>query len=121
MTRRRLLPALLTIGVAATAVSCKKAEPVRQYKLRGVVVRLVPEHRLAAIKHGAIEGWMEAMTMEFPVRDGAEFAKLAVGLEIEATVNVQDIDFWLSGIRVTGGTAAGAAAAGSGEPKPTDR
>ena len=79
---------------------CGKREPIRQYRLKGKVVRLVPEHRLAAIQHEEIKGWMEAMTMEFPVRDGSEFAKLKPGLEIEATVNVQDIDYWLSEIRV---------------------
>jgi Cu/Ag efflux protein CusF len=63
-------------------------------------VRLVPENRLASIQHEEIKGWMEAMTMEFPVRDGAEFAKLKPGLEIEATVNVRDLDYWLTGIRV---------------------
>jgi protein SCO1 len=79
---------------------CGGHVPIKQYRLKGKVVRLVPEHRLAAIQHEEIKGWMEAMTMEFPVRDGSEFAKLKLGLEIEATVNVQDIDYWLSEIRV---------------------
>ena len=35
--------------------------------------------------------------MEFPVRDGSEFAKLQPGLEIEATVNVQDVDYFIYG------------------------
>ena len=85
---------------------CGKREPIRQYRLKGKVVRLVPEHRLAAIQHEEIKGWMEAMTMEFPVRDGSEFAKLKPGLQIEATVNVQDVDYWLSDIRVPVGVAA---------------
>lgn len=74
------------------------------------MVRLTPEHRLAAIRHEEIKGWMEAMTMEFPVRDGAEFAKLKPGARIEATVNVQDLDYWLTGIRVVEGAAPAAAA-----------
>ena len=79
---------------------CGKHEPIKQYRLKGKVVRLVPEHRLAAIQHEEIKGWMEAMTMEFPVPDASEFAKLKPGLEIEATVNVQGLDYWLTGIRV---------------------
>ena len=82
------------------AGGCGKQEPIKQYKLKGKVVRLVPENRLAAIQHEEIKGWMEAMTMEFPVRDAAEFAKLKTGLAIEATVNVRDIDYWLTDIRV---------------------
>jgi len=85
---------------ALCGASCSKPVPVRQFKLRGTVVRLVPENRLASIQHEEIEGWMEAMTMEFPVPDAAEFAKLAPGLQIEATVNVRDLDYWLTGIRV---------------------
>ena len=53
----------------------------------------------AVIKHDTIEGWMEAMTMEFPVRDKAEFAKLGEGKRIRATVHVQDLDYWLSDIQ----------------------
>lgn len=102
MSRRACcLSAALVLGAA-----CGKREPIRQYKLRGKVVRLVPENRLAAIQHEEIKGWMEAMTMEFPVRDGSEFAKLKPGLQIEATVNVQDVDYWLSDIRVPVGVAA---------------
>jgi protein SCO1/2 len=54
---------------------------------------------IAVIKHDAIEGWMEAMTMEFPVRDRAEFAKLREGMRIQATVEVQDLDYWLTSIQ----------------------
>lgn len=53
---------------------------------------------VAVIQHEAIEGWMEAMTMEFPVRDKSEFAKLAEGRRIKAIVEVQDLDYWLTSI-----------------------
>lgn len=91
---------MAVLFAVAFAGGCRKAEPVSQFQLRGTVVRLVPENRLATIQHEEIKGWMEAMTMEFPVKDGAEFAKLKTGARIEATVNVQDLDYWLTGIRV---------------------
>jgi Cu/Ag efflux protein CusF len=53
---------------------------------------------VAVIKHEVVDGWMEAMTMEFPVRDEAEFSKLAEGKRIKATVEVQDLDYWLTSI-----------------------
>jgi Cu/Ag efflux protein CusF len=43
---------------------------------------------------------MEAMTMDFPIRDAAEFSKLSVGDRIEATVFVEDVGFALAEIRV---------------------
>ena len=67
--------------------------------MRGQVRRLDPNGMIAVIKHEQIEGWMEPMTMEFPIRDKAEFAKLAVGQTITATVLVQDLDYWLVDIK----------------------
>lgn len=77
----------------------KSSAPIQTYTLRGEVRRLEPARMTAVIKHEAIEGWMEAMTMEFPVRDKAEFAKLAEGKRIRAKVNVQDLDYWLTEIQ----------------------
>jgi len=94
------------VPVAALAVlvvalfSCRTAPsvPVREYQLVGEVLRLDVVHRVATIKHQAIKGWMEAMTMEYPVREKAEFAKLHVGDRITATVFVQDMDYWVGRI-----------------------
>jgi Cu/Ag efflux protein CusF len=77
----------------------KSDAPIQRYTLRGEVKRLENDRQTAVIKHENIEGWMEAMTMEFPVRDKAEFAKLAEGKTIRATVNVQDLDYWLTDIQ----------------------
>jgi Cu/Ag efflux protein CusF len=41
--------------------------PVRKYPLRGHVIRLDIHRQIATVKHEKIEGWMEAMTMDFPV------------------------------------------------------
>lgn len=97
LPRRSLLLLALTWLAACSAEPPKP--PIRRYELRGEVVRLEPDRRTAVIKHDAIVGWMEAMTMEFPVRDNSEFAKLQKGARIRATVNVQDLDYWLSNIR----------------------
>lgn len=113
MQRRRWLFLPVCILGLANACSNQPATPPKQYQLRGVVVGLTPPNRLVKLKHDEIKGWMEAMTMEFPVPDGAEYAQLKMGQTIEATVNVRDIDYWLTGIRVVA-----AAAAEPGAPKP---
>jgi Cu/Ag efflux protein CusF len=43
---------------------------------------------------------MDAMTMEFPVRDAAEFAKLRAGEKITATVHTRPdtFEYWISDI-----------------------
>jgi protein SCO1/2 len=90
--------ALLTLSGCS---SDKKgnAAAVKRYPVRGEVVRLEPQRDIAVIKHEKIEGWMEAMTMEFPVRDKTEFAKLTEGKRIRATVFVQDLDYWIAEIQ----------------------
>lgn len=110
---RRQWPFLpLCILGLANACGNQPATPPKQYQVRGVVVGLAPPNRLVKLQHGEIKGWMEAMTMDFPVPDNAEYSQLKMGQTIEATVSVRDIDYWLTGIRVV------AAAADPGAPKP---
>ncbi len=101
-TRRSLLAGLFLAASACArhGVSYDYGEPKHRYQLHGQVLRLRPENRIAVIKHEKIEGWMEAMTMEFPVPDAAQFEKLKEGSWIRATVNVNDMYFWLTDIVV---------------------
>jgi Cu/Ag efflux protein CusF len=75
--------------------------PVEQkYQLHGVILRLDPAQQTATVKHEKIEGWMEAMTMEFPVASKEEFARLKVGQALRATVFVRaDLDYRIGEIR----------------------
>ena len=95
MTRRLLL-------LLAPLAACTPPETIKFYPLRGIVKALQPADRIAVIQHETIPGFMESMTMEFPIKDPAEFAKLAVGHRIRATVCQQSrgLDFWLQGIVV---------------------
>ena len=64
--------------------------------MQGEVLKLDPAAQLATVKHGKIEGWMDAMTMEYPVKDKNQFLKLRVGDKIEAKVAVQGTDYWIA-------------------------
>ena len=90
-----LFAVLILVGCAGS----KPAAPPKEYPLKGVVVRLDNQVRTATIKHERIDGWMEAMTMEFPVHDAKEFEKLALGKAITATVYVTDDGFWIGNIQ----------------------
>lgn len=97
-------------------MSCRKkqepAGPVNEYKLTGQVMRLDARHRLAVIKHQKIDGWMGAMTMEFPVKDAGDFQKLKPGVHLRASVFVRptDFEYWIANVTVVGET-------GKEEPK----
>jgi protein SCO1/2 len=111
--------ALVSLLVFTIACSHKSedAGPVNQYELRGVVVRLYAPKRIAIIKHQKIEGWMDAMTMEFPVKDQSDFDKLQPGLAITAKVfsRPSDYEYWIAEVK-PGPTAAAAPAV---SPKPS--
>jgi len=94
---RLLVPGLVI--VALMALACSKAEKPRQYVLRGYVVRLDPNTNLASIHNEKIEGWMDAMTMQYPVEDRKEYLALRKGEKITATVNVSNEGFWLTNVK----------------------
>jgi protein SCO1/2 len=66
--------------------------------MAGQVLKLDPAAQTASVRAGKIDGWMDAMTMEFPIKDKQEFQKLSVGETIRAKVLVQGTEYWLSGI-----------------------
>jgi len=76
-----------------------KDETLHRYALHGEVLRLDTKDKIAAIKHEKLGDWMEAMTMEFPVKDQAEFNKLREGEKINATVFVQGNSIWVAEIQ----------------------
>ncbi|MFN0170182.1 MAG: copper-binding protein [Bryobacteraceae bacterium] len=83
--------------------SCSKPPtPVVEYRLTGVVVELDTTHRTALIAHQEIKGWMEAMTMEFPVRNASDWKKLRPGLRIQAKVfhQPEDLKYWIADVEV---------------------
>jgi Cu/Ag efflux protein CusF len=96
-----LLAACQQAPVASTVKEDAKDEPVKQYAMHGEVLRLDTQGKIAAIKAGTIGDWMEAMTMEYPVKEQPEFDKLHVGDKIDATVYVQGNSYWIGGVQAS--------------------
>jgi len=95
------LTAAVVLMAALAGCSQPAAAPTaapKEFQVMGEVLKLDPAAQTANLKAGKIEGWMEAMTMDFPIKDKQEFAKLKVGEKIQAKVLVQGPDFWLAGI-----------------------
>lgn len=92
VTKYLLLTALL--------LSCSHKNG-QHYALSGKVVALNPRDHTALVDAAAIPNFMEAMTMEYPVKSNRDFEKLHVGDKIQATVNVGDNGAYnLSDIRI---------------------
>jgi Cu/Ag efflux protein CusF len=84
---KRLTIALL---LALLLAACASKTEAKRYPMQGEIKALDPQTKTAVIAAGKIGDWMEAMTMEYPVKPDAEFQKLHVGDHIEATVVVAD-------------------------------
>ena len=105
------IPVMLLLGACQQASVKEEAkdQQVKQYPMHGEVLRLDAQGKIAAIKAGKIGDWMEAMTMEFPVKDQKEFDTLRPGETIDATVFVQgDTNYWIGEVKEDTGPAPAA-------------
>ena len=80
---------------------CAQKAAEKRYPMQGQITALDASAHTATIAAGKIGDWMEAMTMEYPVKPDAEFQKLHVGDRIEATVVVGDPAYYVTEIKVT--------------------
>jgi Cu/Ag efflux protein CusF len=87
----------LVLGLSLAA--CQRMpplQPIKEYQMQGEVISLDPSSQTETVKHRKIEGWMEAMTMEYPVKDKQAFTELKVGENIQAKIDVQGTDYWIA-------------------------
>jgi protein SCO1/2 len=90
--------AVASCGGPATHAGAS-TEGAKRYALRGQIVRLEDGGKIVVVRHQKIEGWMDAMTMEFPVRDSRDAESLHAGDQITATVFVRGQDYWIGEVR----------------------
>src|SRR5690242_6519864 len=94
-----LLAAVLLSGCNSSQTSEAAKEPPKRYQLHGEVVRLDPQGKIATINAQKIEGWMDAMSMEYPVKDPQDFSTLHQKDCIDATVFVQGASYWVGEVK----------------------
>lgn len=99
---------LLILFSVLLFTACQKTETpqaaspdAKRYPLKGTVVSVDKAKKTATIKHGDIPGYMDAMTMEFPVRADWVWDDLKPGADISADLVVDKDAFWLENIAVT--------------------
>ena len=117
--------AALVLFLAIASIACRRgAAPdsgeARRFPLRGIVREVDPARSQLTVEHEAIPGYMQGMTMPFPVRDDPQVLKLLrPGDRIEATLVIQKESYWLEKI-VTRGFVATRAPAVSARPTESD-
>jgi Cu/Ag efflux protein CusF len=100
---RSVVFALLLFSLCLACSSKKQSDFVvaHQYTMTGTVLSLNSQDQTASIDSAAIPNYMEAMTMNYPVKSKAEFDSLRVGEKIKATLNVNasNDEYHLTGIQ----------------------
>jgi Cu/Ag efflux protein CusF len=67
----------------------REQAPEHVYSLSGKVVALNAKDQTVTIDGAAVPNWMEAMTMEYPVKSAENLKALRVGEKIRAKINVR--------------------------------
>jgi protein SCO1/2 len=115
MTALRRWIGLMAVACSLALVGCAsekpsdsaKADATKKYQMKGEIKGLDADQHVATIKHEDIPGFMGAMTMGYPIKDPAEFSKLAVGEPITATVYVKGDEMWVGNIQKAGAKGDG--------------
>jgi protein SCO1/2 len=99
-----LAAALLSIFALAACHAPKPDEPTRAFAAQGVIQHISADRHVATIQHDAIPGYMDAMTMDFPLRDEHLLDGLTRGDKISFTLQVTKDDAWITNVQRTGHT-----------------
>lgn len=92
--------------------ACQKAEPqtaspdAKTYALRGKVVAVNKAKKKVTVAHEEIKDYMEAMTMDFPVKDDFVLNDLTENADIRANLIVDKDAYWLESFAITSAPAA---------------
>ena len=87
--------------LAVALAGCRaKAPEGKRYPMQGRITGLDPAAKTAEIDAGKIGDWMDAMTMDYPIKPDSDFQKLHVGDHIEATVVVLDPGYYVTDVKV---------------------
>jgi protein SCO1 len=123
---RRLAHAAVALAIVCFVfglASCKKQQEanVKRFHLVGKVVAVDARGSSVVVDHQAIPGFMDAMTMAYPVRDPSILTPLGVGDEITADVVVAPDGAYLENIVVTKKGTGGQAPTTEHEPTPGEK
>jgi protein SCO1/2 len=112
----------LILGVSACSKAAAPAEEfvaraaAKQYDLKGKVVRADLTSRKVTLSHDAIPDYMDAMTMEFSVKEKWAIEQMAAGDTVQATLVVDGARSWIERPAITKGVTAANAPRGSWVP-----
>jgi protein SCO1/2 len=103
---------LLAILLSATSLACQNSSNssnAQHFDIKGKVVTVDKEKKEITLDHEEIEGFMDAMTMPFIVKDRDALDVMSTGDTIQATLVVSDDRSWIENPVITKGDASSSA------------
>lgn len=97
----------LILGVVLLFAACKKpplpeaSTEAKRYSLKGLVVAVDKSKKKATIKHEPVADIMDAMTMDFPIREDWVWEDLTPGANVYAELVVDADNYWLEKIAIS--------------------
>ncbi len=88
-----------TTPAAPTAPPAISVTSTQMFQVKGVVESVKAEAKTVRIRHDAIPGYMDAMTMPFEVRDTNELAGVNAGDSVTFRMFVTETDGWIDQIQ----------------------
>lgn len=106
MIRMHRVIVILVLSVAFAAAGCgQSAASKKAYTFHGKVEAVHKDSQSLTVNGDKVDGWMEAMTMDYKVDDPSILGKLKPGDHITATV--YDGDYSLHNVRIAGSSKSG--------------
>ena len=111
----------LALGILAVLVALLSGCGPKEYEVTGVIKEVRTAGPDVVVRHDAIPGYMDAMTMPFPVRDASVLTGLQPGDAVKFRLSVTRAESWSDRFVVTAKAtnAASEASAASTSEKPT--
>lgn len=97
MLGKKVLFVVCAVFAAVIVCGCKDDRKV--FQVKGVVKELKPNGKTAVIAHETIPDYMDAMTMDFDVKDPRELAGLKPGDAVSFRMVVTKNDGWIENVR----------------------
>jgi len=99
---------LLILLTASLFTACQKSQTqtetvsadAKRYNLKGRIISVDKAKKKATIAHDEIPGYMDAMTMDFPIREDWVWEDLTKDAEIRADLVVDKESYWLEKIGI---------------------
>lgn len=97
----------LAAALLLTVIGCAKAPPPKPvsepgeklYVLHGTIVSRDAGENSLRINHEAIPGFMEAMTMDYPLRGATVTQVPPDGSKVEARLHVHEEKYWVTDVK----------------------